>query len=460
MADRKKSRDEDAHGNRGTASLFEPRMPQPLAARMRPRTLDEVVGQQHLLAPGKPLRETIEKGSVGSMVFWGPPGTGKTTIARVIAQYTDREFVAFSAVTEGVPRVREIVAEAEGRRRLGRGTILFADEIHRFNKAQQDAFLPHVEAGTITLIGATTENPSFEINGALLSRVRVFVLQALTPQDVRAVLERALRDRDRGLGDWSLTVADDALELISVEADGDARRSLTVLEAAAEHVGRNGHVTVEVARDAMQLRFARYDKGGEETYNMLSAFHKSLRGSDPQGALYWMGRMIEGGADPMIMFRRAIAMAAEDIGLADPEALKLAVAARDAYHMLGPPEGFLPLAQMIVYLATAPKSNSSKVALSAALAAARAHPAEGVPLHIRNAPTALMKELGYNSGYQYAHDSPDAYIPQEYLPESLRGSRFYEPGPFGFEKEIAKRLAWWEELRRRGSGGAAGEKSD
>jgi putative ATPase len=434
-------------------------MPQPLAARMRPRTLDEVVGQRHLLAPGKPLRESIEKGSVGSMVFWGPPGTGKTTIARVVAQYTDREFVPFSAVTEGVPRVREIVAEAEKRRRLGRGTILFADEIHRFNKAQQDAFLPHVEAGTITLIGATTENPSFEINGALLSRVRVFVLQPLTPEDLLSLLERALNDRDRGLGDWSLTVAKDALALIAAEADGDARRALTVLEAAAEHVGRNGHITVEVARDAMQLRFARYDKGGEETYNMLSAFHKSLRGSDPQGALYWMGRMIEGGADPMIMFRRAIAMAAEDIGLADPEALKLAVAARDAYHMLGPPEGYLPLAQMIVYLATAPKSNSAKVALGAALAAAREHPAEGVPMHIRNAPTALMKELGYNAGYQYAHDSPDAYIPQEYLPDRLRGSRFYEPGPFGFEKEIAKRLAWWEELRRRSSGTASSENS-
>lgn len=440
-------------------SLFEPRMPQPLAARMRPRTLDEVVGQRHLLAPGKPLRESIEKGSVGSMVFWGPPGTGKTTIARVVAQYTDREFVPFSAVTEGVPRVREIVAEAEKRRRLGRGTILFADEIHRFNKAQQDAFLPHVEAGTITLIGATTENPSFEINGALLSRVRVFVLQPLTPEDLLSLLERALNDRDRGLGDWSLTVAEDALALIAAEADGDARRALTVLEAAAEHVGRNGHITVEVARDAMQLRFARYDKGGEETYNMLSAFHKSLRGSDPQGALYWMARMIEGGADPMIMFRRAIAMAAEDIGLADPEALKLAVAARDAYHMLGPPEGYLPLAQMIVYLATAPKSNSAKVALGAALAAAREHPAEGVPMHIRNAPTALMKELGYNAGYQYAHDSPDAYIPQEYLPDRLRGSRFYEPGPFGFEKEIAKRLAWWEELRRRSSGTASSENS-
>lgn len=450
MADRKRNREEPDEV-RGTASLFERTLPQPLAARMRPRSLDEVVGQRHLLSPGKPLRESIEKGAVGSMVLWGPPGTGKTTIARVIAQYTDREFVAFSAVTEGVPRVREIVAEAESRRRMGRGTILFADEIHRFNKAQQDAFLPHVEAGTITLIGATTENPSFEINGALLSRVRVFVLQALTPGDLRSLALRAIGDVERGLGSWNLTVEPDALDLLSAEADGDARRTLTILEAAADHVGKGGTITVGVMRDALQLRFAKYDKGGEETYNMLSAFHKSLRGSDPQGALYWMARMIEGGGDPMIMFRRAIAMAAEDIGLADPEALKLAVAARDAYHMLGPPEGYLPLAQMIVYLATAPKSNSAKVALSAALEAAREHPAEGVPLHIRNAPTKMMKELGYGAGYQYAHDSPEAYIPQEYLPDRLQGTRFYEPGPFGFEKEIAKRLAWWEERRRRTS---------
>jgi len=455
MADRRKRTTDEVDTDRGTASLFERKSQQPLAARMRPHTLDEIVGQRHLLAQGKPLRDAIEKGSVGSMVFWGPPGTGKTTIARVIAQYTDREFVSFSAVTDGVPRVREIVAEAEGRRRMGRGTILFADEIHRFNKAQQDAFLPHVEAGTITLIGATTENPSFEINGALLSRVRVFVLQALTPEDLRALIARALSDAERGLGDWDLEVDQDAIDLISIEADGDARRALTVLEAAAEHVARGGRITVEVAKDALQLRFAKYDKGGEETYNMLSVFHKSLRGSDPQSALYWMARMIEGGADPMIIFRRSIAMAAEDIGLADPEALKLAVAARDAFHMLGPPEGYLPLAQMIVYLATAPKSNSSKVALSAALEAARAHPAEGVPMHVRNAPTGLMKELGYGSGYQYAHDSPEAYIPQEYLPDRLRGSRFYEPGPFGFEKEIAKRLAWWEELRRK-----AGESSE
>ena len=424
--------------------------PQPLAARMRPRTLDEYAGQRHLLAEGKPLRESIEKGTVTSMVFWGPPGTGKTTLARLIAGYTDREFVAFSAVTEGVPRVREIVREAQERLDTGRGTILFADEIHRFNRAQQDAFLPHVEAGTITLIGATTENPSFEINGALLSRVRVFVLQPLSTGDIVSVVRSALTDTERGLGALALTVEDDAVTLLAREADGDARRALTILDAAADHVGTGGRVDVQVVRDAAQLRFSRYDKGGEETYNILSAFHKSLRGSDPQAALYWMARMIEGGQDPMVIFRRALAMAAEDIGLADPEALKLAVAARDAYHMLGAPEGYLPMAQMVIYLATAPKSNSSKVALSEAMEAARAHPAEGVPLSIRNAPTALMKELGYNEGYQYAHSVPEAYIPQRYLPEVLEDAAFYAPGPFGFEKEIAKRMAWWEELRRRG----------
>ena len=443
-------------GRQGGPSLFAAAAPpQPLAARMRPRTLDEYAGQRHLLAPGKPLRESIEKGTVTSMVFWGPPGTGKTTLARLIAGYTDREFVPFSAVTEGVPRVREIVREAQDRLETGRGTILFADEIHRFNKAQQDAFLPHVEAGTITLIGATTENPSFEINGALLSRVRVFVLQPLSAEDIMSVIEAALSDAERGLATLSLTVDDDALALLAREADGDARRALTILEAAADHVGTGGRIDLQVVRDAAQLRFARYDKGGEETYNILSAFHKSLRGSDPQAALYWMARMLEGGQDPMVIFRRALAMAAEDIGLADPEALKLAVAARDAYHMLGAPEGYLPMAQMVIYLATAPKSNTSKEALSAALAAAREHPAEGVPLAIRNAPTRLMKELGFNEGYQYAHSVPEAYIPQRYLPEVLDAASFYAPGPFGFEKEIAKRMAWWEELRRR-----AGEQQD
>lgn len=424
---------------------------QPLASRMRPATLDEFVGQEHLLAPGKPLRDAIENGTIGSVILWGPPGSGKTTLGRLIAAYAQREFVPFSSVTEGVPRIREVVAEAQQRLAVGRGTILFADEIHRLNKAQQDAFLPHVESGTITLVGATTENPSFEINGALLSRVRVFVLQPLAARDIRVLLDRALAIPERGLGERDLRVDDAALDLMAEEADGDARRALTVLEAAAVHVGAHGHVDQAIAREAMQLRFARFDKWGEETYNMLSAFHKSLRGSDPQGALYWMARFVEGGGDPMILFRRALAMAAEDIGLADPEALKLAVAARDAYHMLGVPEGYLPLAQMVVYLATAPKSNSAKVALGEAMRAAEETPAEAVPLHIRNAPTNLMKELGYHSGYQYAHDVPEAYIPQEYLPEKLRGRTFYQPGPFGFEKEIAKRLAWWEELKRRTS---------
>ena len=448
MAERRGQR-----GRSGGPSLFAAAAPaQPLAARMRPRTLDEYVGQQHLLAPGMPLRESIERGNVSSMVLWGPPGTGKTTLARLVARYTDREFVSFSAVTEGVPRVREIVREAEDRRETGRGTILFADEIHRFNKAQQDAFLPHVEAGTITLIGATTENPSFEIVGSLLSRVRVFVLRPLAPADVAGLVRRALGDAERGLGGLGLTADDDAIDLLAAESDGDARRALTVLEAAADHLGAGGHVTADVVRQAAQLRFSRYDKGGEETYNILSAFHKSLRGSDPQAALFWMARMLEGGQDPMVIFRRAIAMAAEDIGLADPEALKLAVAARDAFHMLGAPEGYLPMSQMVIYLATAPKSNSSKVALDAAMSAAQEHPAAQVPLHVRNAPTKLMKELGYHEGYQYAHAVPEAYIPQEYLPEALAGSAFYTPGPFGFEKEIAKRLAWWEELRARAQG--------
>ena len=422
----------------------------PLAARMRPRTLDEYVGQQHLLAPGRPLREAIEHGRVGSMIFWGPPGTGKTTLARLIANTTDRAFVPFSAVTEGVPRVREIVAEAAERWDAeGRGTILFVDEIHRFNRGQQDAFLPHVESGTVTLVGATTENPSFEIVGALLSRTRVFVLEPLSTDDLELLVRRALTDAERGLGAQGITADDEAVATLTRLVDGDARRALTVLEAAAESIGTGGRLTVTAVQEALQRRVPRYDKTGEEHFNILSAYHKSLRGSDPQGALYWMARMLEGGEDPMTIFRRAIAMASEDIGLADPEALKLAIAARDAYHMLGAPEGYLPLSQLTIYLATAPKSNRSYMALHAALEAAQQTPAAPVPMHIRNAPTKLMKELGYHEGYQYAHSSPEAYIPQEYLPEELRGTAFYEPGPFGYEREIAKRLAWWEERRRR-----------
>jgi putative ATPase len=424
----------------------------PLAARMRPVSLDEFVGQEHLLGSGKPLRDAIERGMPGSMIFWGPPGSGKTTLAHLIASSTDRVFVPFSAVTEGVPRIREIVNEARDRLESGgQQTILFIDEIHRLNKAQQDSLLPPAEDGTLTLIGATTENPSFEVIGALLSRTRVFVLQPLSSGDIEHLLLRALEDTERGVGGSGITVHPDALTLMAGEADGDARRALTVLEAAAAHVGSQGQVTVEVARDAMQKRFARYDKAGEEHFNLLSAYHKSLRGSDPQGALYWMARMLDGGEDPMTLFRRAIAMAAEDIGLADPNALIMAVAARDAFHMLGPPEGYLPLAEMTIYLATAPKSNSAKVALAAAMDAAQATPAAPVPMHIRNAPTPLMKELGYHKGYRYAHDSPDAYLPQEYLPDQLRDAMFYVPGTHGQEKKIAERLEWWAKLKRGGS---------
>ena len=426
---------------------------QPLAARMRPRTLGETVGQDHLLAPGKALRNSIERGKIRSMILWGPPGTGKTTLARVIANATNRVFVPFSAVSEGVPRIRQIVAEAEARLQSGgQPTILFIDEIHRLNKSQQDTLLPHVEEGTFTLIGATTETPSFEINGALLSRARVFVLEPLSWASLETLLRRALTDEERGLASMKLDVTDDAIKSIAELADGDARRALTVLEAAALHVGEGGRIDEPDVREALQLRFQRSDKSGEEHYNMLSAYHKSLRGSDPQAALYWMARMIEGGADPMTLFRRAIAMAAEDIGLADPEALKLAIAARDAFHMLGPPEGFLPLVEMTVYLATAPKSNAVVNALQAALQAARNSPAAPVPLNIRNAPTQLHRDLGYHEGYKYAHDSPEGYIPQQTMPAGMEQEEFYKPGRFGFEKEIAKRLEYWASLKRGESG--------
>ena len=416
---------------------------------MRPRTLEECVGQSHLLAPGKTLRDAIERGTVTSMIFWGPPGTGKTTLGYLIARYTDREFVPFSAVTEGVSRVREVIAAAEERLAMGRGTVLFVDEIHRFNRAQQDAFLPAVERGVVTLIGATTENPSFELNGALLSRARVVVLEPLGVDALEALLLRAIGDDERGLGAMQLQPAPEAIAWLAREADGDARRALNVLEAAATHVGQAGALTVESLREAMQLRMARYDKSGEEHYNLISAYHKALRGSDPQGALYWLARMLTGGEDPMYVARRTIRFAAEDVGLADPQALTMALAARDTYNLLGSPEGELALAEAAVYLATAPKSNRVYEAWKAALDLARAHPAEGVPLHIRNAPTRLMKELGYGKGYQYAHAMPEAYAPQEYLPDGLRNTVLYEPGPFGFERDIAKRMQWWADLKTR-----------
>jgi putative ATPase len=439
-------------------SLFAPA--EPLAARIRPRTLDEVVGQSQLLAPGHALGDAIRRGDVGSVILWGPPGSGKTTLARVIARHTDREFVTFSAVTEGVQRVREILREAEDRRRLGRETIFFCDEIHRFNRGQQDAFLPAVESGLITLIGATTENPSFELNAALLSRCRVYVLEPLAEADLADLLRRALADRERGLGALELRVADDAIAFLAAAADGDARRGLTALEAAAQQVGLGGEVTRAVAADVFARRLPAYDKSGEGHYNLISALHKAVRGSDPQAALYWLARMIEGGEEPLYLARRLVRMATEDIGLADPQALTVALAAKDAFDFLGAPEGELALAEAAVYLATAPKSNRVYLAWGAAREAARRTPAAPVPLHLRNAVTGLMKELKYGEGYRYAHDAPTAYLSQEYLPDALVGERFYEPGPMGLEKRIAERMAWWARLHDADAAGTAGSQGE
>ncbi|HLV21207.1 MAG TPA: replication-associated recombination protein A [Polyangiaceae bacterium] len=422
--------------------------PPPLADRMRPQALDEVAGQSHLIGPGRLLSELLQKDRLPSMIFWGPPGVGKTSLAHVISRLTRSEFVPFSAVLGGVPELRQIIAQASERRRYqGRGTLLFVDEIHRFNKAQQDAFLPHVENGTVTLIGATTENPSFSVNAAVLSRCKVFHLEPLTDLELCALLERAVEDRARGLGELGLALEPRALELMARGARGDARRALSLLETAATLAGPNGTVTAALIEQAAEDRTLLYDKSGEEHYNVVSALIKSMRGSDPDAAIYWMMRMLEAGDDPLFVSRRLIIFASEDVGNADPRALSVALSADAAFRRLGMPEGIYPLAHACLYLAACPKSNAVKNAWMSAQAAVREHGALPVPKKLRNAVTKLMRDEGYGQGYAYPHDHDDAHVPGEnYLPEALIGARYYQPSDQGLEKSIAERL---ERLRTK-----------
>jgi putative ATPase len=420
---------------------------------MRPRTFDEFVGQEELLAPGKPLRQAIERDLLQSIILWGPPGTGKTTLARIIADTTKARFVSFSAVLAGIKEIRDVMADAERlRRATGRRTIVFIDEIHRFNKAQQDAFPPRVEAGDIILIGATTENPSFEVNAALLSRSKVFVLRGLTTEEVGAIIDRALTDRERGLGQQAVTVADEARRAIAQYANGDARSALNLLElsvGAAPVVDGVRQVDADRVQQAVQRRALLYDKSGEEHYNIISALHKSMRNSDPDASVYWLARMLEAGEDPLYVARRLVRFASEDVGNADPQALVVAVAAKDAVHFIGMPEGNTALAQTVIYLATAPKSNAVYRAYSAAADDAQNDVADPVPLHLRNAPTKLMKDLNYAKGYRYAHDEADAIADMSCLPAALEGRKYYLPPERGFEKEIKRRLDGWQEIKKR-----------
>ncbi|PIX24467.1 MAG: AAA family ATPase [Deltaproteobacteria bacterium CG_4_8_14_3_um_filter_43_13] len=425
----------------------------PLADRMRPNTLDEFIGQDHILKKGKVLRRAIEADEVQSSIFWGPPGTGKTTLAHILAAKTGAHFISFSAVLAGVKDIRGVIEQARNQRRFNnKQTILFVDEIHRFNKAQQDAFLPHVEDGTIILIGATTENPSFEVISPLLSRTKVFVLNPLKEEELEIILRRALSDKDRGMGNYRANIDPIELKYIAGMADGDARRALNTLELAVMTTTPDKedtrHITREIVEEVIQRKFLIYDKEGEEHYNLISALHKSMRGSDPDAALYWLGRMLEAGEDPLYIARRLIRFASEDVGNADPRALQVAVSAMQAYQFVGSPEGDLALAQSATYLACAPKSNALYTAYSKVKKDIQETQALPVPLHIRNAPTSLMKKLGYGKGYKYPHNFPDSYIEEDYLPENLKGRIYYKPTDNGFEAEIKKRLEKWRGKKR------------